>query len=154
MRSLQRKLWTHRKWSGWLNRMAPSSESAQLVSMWPWSGHLAPEAKTVLRSETKLLLTKEPKQEVRFWCQLNCSHRHWLCFQSLLALLPIILTFQRLCTTNSFCTPPEKGKMQDTNLSCVEEEDNTRERHKLLTFKMQSRIMLSMFVPGYTDKSV
>jgi len=44
--------------------------------------------------------------------------------------------------------------MQDTNLSCVEEEDNTRERHKLLTFKMQSRIMLSMFVPGYTDKSV
>ena len=71
MRSLQRKLWTHRKWSGWLNRMAPSSESAQLVSMWPWSGHRAPEAKTVLRSETKLLLTKEPKQEVRLWTD------HW-----------------------------------------------------------------------------
>lgn len=67
MRSLQRKLWTHRKWSGWLNRTAPSSESAQLVSMWPWSGHQAPDAKTELRSETKLLLTKEPKQEVRFW---------------------------------------------------------------------------------------
>lgn len=57
MRSLQRKLWTHRKWSGWLNRTAPSSESAQLVSTWPWSGHQAPDAKTELRSisDTDLL---------------------------------------------------------------------------------------------------
>ena len=69
MRCLQRKLWTHRKWSGWLNRMAPSSssESARLVSVWPRSGHWAPEAKTELRPKTKLLLAKEPKQEVRFW---------------------------------------------------------------------------------------
>ena len=154
MRSLKGKLWTDTG-SGVddsTGRLLP--ESAQLVSMWPWSGHRAPEAKIVLRSETKLSLTKEPKQEVRLWCQLNCSHRHWLCSQSLLALVPIVLTFQRLCTTNSFWIPPKKGKMQDTNLSCMEEESNTRERHKLLTFKMQSRIMLSMFIPGYSDKFV
>lgn len=69
-----------------------------------------------------------------FGCQPTCSHRHGLCFPPLVAVLPIILTSQGLCTTNSFWIPPKGGKTQDTILNFTGDENNYYESMQMINF--------------------
>lgn len=78
MGGLQRKVGTHRKWGD--DSIGGILPLSQVWSQWPWSGNWPSEAKTELRSETKILLTKEPTQEVNFWVPAEFKPQTWALF--------------------------------------------------------------------------